>query len=1129
MNQYDIIGIQESKLDDVDKVTINGYQVFSHNRKALSRYRSGGITLLVKNNIAPFVHIHKFESQLILWFSISKQITLNREELYCGIVYIPPYRSKYAHTDPYLEMQHEIDRFSSLSKNIMLFGDFNSRSANNPDYVKCDDFICDIYGNDDLYHENLDILNCFEMYGIPLERQTADEITNLYGSQLLDFCKSNNVFILNGRIGNDVTSPKLTCKDRSTVDYFISSAYNFSYISSFSILDFNSLYSDAHCPLTLSIHVYDNTMKHKHIVPNSNASPKVRLWDDSRSNLYAENLCQDTLNNITQRVNSMSIRSVTGQEINAIASQIENLFSLTAKQTFGVKTQTYTDHSTNKKWFNKECRSARNKYHYIRKIYNKNKNTYNKNLLKAASKEYKTSISKNMKKYKNERINKLKKVKTSNPKEFWKILNSADKRTSHMPPLKDLYKYFKDLNSNKAEKTVNNEPLHKETENENILRLNQEINIPISSDEIISAVKMLKNNKSPGIDNVLNEHIKSTVQTLLPIYTRLFNIIFDTGVVPESWAVGDILPIYKNKGSVHLPENYRPITLLSCLGKLFTSIINNRLKVYAEKYDIICHNQAGFRKGHSTVDNLFILQSLIEIVKSTKNKLFCAFIDFKQAFDNVWRDGLFCKLQDYDINGKCLNLIKNMYSNIKSRVSTAEGSSAFFPCCTGVRQGENLSPILFSFYLNDLEHYFGINQADGISCEANSNDIYIYLKIFILLFADDTVLFSKSKEDLQHMLNIFENYCENWKLIVNISKTKVLIFTSGRYLQNLHFYFKGIEIQQVTEYKYLGIYLSRSGSYLNCKKHIAEQANTAMFSLLRKIRILNLPIEMQIDLFNKLIKPILLYACEIWGFGNLDIIERVQLKFYKFILNLKKSTPSYMIYGELGVYPLKIDIQTRIISFWEKLLDFNSSKLSTMVYKTIHTLYEQGKCKSNWLNNIKSLVSQNGYGNIWMTHNIVSKKWFQASFKLKLQDQFLQNWNSLVNIKSSGINYRIFKTEFELNKYFLKLTNSQCRILTAFRTGNHRLPIEIGRWNATPLRERICHLCKLDVGDEFHYLLKCDYFKENRNQLIKPYFRNRPNIHKMHQLMNHTNKNILNNLVSFTKIIIKTLVNVPWP
>ena len=299
--------------------------------------------------------------------------------------------------------------------------------------------------------------------------------------------------------------------------------------------------------------------------------------------------------------------------------------------------------------------------------------------------------------------------------------------------------------------------------------------------------------------------------------------------------MGDILPNYKNKGSVNLPENYRPITLLSCLGKLFTSILNNRLNKFTEKYEIICHNQAGFRRRLSTSDNLFVLQSLFEMSKSTKNKLFCAFIDFKQAFDNVWRDGLWYKLQKYNINGKCLNLIKNMYNNIKSRIVTPDGNSAFFPCCKGVRQGENLSPILFSLYLNDLENYLMSNGANGIVCEANSENIYTYIKLLVILFADDTVFFSNNQVDLQHMLNIFEQYCDQWKLTVNISKTKILIFTSGRSAQNLHFTYKGKEIEIVTEYKYLGIYLAKSGSYLSCKKHIAEQANHAMFPFLEKL------------------------------------------------------------------------------------------------------------------------------------------------------------------------------------------------------------------------------------------------------------------------------------------------------
>ena len=159
--------------------------------------------------------------------------------------------------------------------------------------------------------------------------------------------------------------------------------------------------------------------------------------------------------------------------------------------------------------------------------------------------------------------------------------------------------------------------------------------------------------------------------------------------------IGNIIPIYKNKGNIENPENYRPITILSCLGKLFTAIINTRLNAFSDERYLITHSQAGFRKGFSTSDNLFIIQSLIDILKSKNKKLYCAFVDFKQAFDTVWRKGLWYKLDQYNINGKCLQLIKNMYANIKSRIMNTEGTSAYFACLNGVRQGENLSPFSF--------------------------------------------------------------------------------------------------------------------------------------------------------------------------------------------------------------------------------------------------------------------------------------------------------------------------------------------------------------------------------------------------------------------------------------------------
>lgn len=153
----------------------------------------------------------------------------------------------------------------------------------------------------------------------------------------------------------------------------------------------------------------------------------------------------------------------------------------------------------------------------------------------------------------------------------------------------------------------------------------------------------------------------------------------------------------------------------------------------------------------------------------------------------------------------------------------------------------------------------------------------------MLLYADDTVLFANTATDLQHSLDSFKSYCEAWKLTVNISKTKIVIFANGR-RRAYSFHFGTDNIEIINEYKYLGVSLTRSGSFVTAKKSIAEQGNKALFALLKKARSLHLPYDSQLELFDKTVKPILLYGAEIWGYGNCDVIERVHLKFLKYLL-----------------------------------------------------------------------------------------------------------------------------------------------------------------------------------------------------------------------------------------------------
>jgi hypothetical protein len=184
------------------------------------------------------------------------------------------------------------------------------------------------------------------------------------------------------------------------------------------------------------------------------------------------------------------------------------------------------------------------------------------------------------------------------------------------------------------------------------------------------------------------------------------------------------------------------------------------------------------------------VSSLIELSFLKKKKIYCAFIDFTSAFDKVWRVGLWRKLLSNHISGKCLNVIIYMYNGCKSRICHNHRLSDIFPCQNGVRQGVNLSPLLFALYLNDLENFPIRQNVIGLRylSEEIENELELYLKMMIMLYADDTVLLSETRDDLQYQLNCFQRYCEEWKQHVNIEKIKIMIFGKGRQPSNLSFF-----------------------------------------------------------------------------------------------------------------------------------------------------------------------------------------------------------------------------------------------------------------------------------------------------------------------------------------------------
>ena len=511
------------------------------------------------------------------------------------------------------------------------------------------------------------------------------------------------------------------------------------------------------------------------------------------------------------------------------------------------------------------------------------------------------------------------------------------------------------------------------------------------------------------------------------------------------------------------------------MGKLFTALLNNRLNKFSDDFRIIKENQAGFRKHYSTADNIFVIHILFEILKTYKKKLFCAFIDFEKAFDTVWREGLWHKLILNNINGKMFNIIVNMYQNIKSRIIYNGNTTDFFKCENGVRQGENLSPFLFSVFLNDITDFFNDKNIDGLTSVSDKlhQELDVYIKLFVLLYADDTVLMAENANDLQKQLNIFKQYCDTWKLKVNVDKSNVLIFSSGRTPKNLRFLYDGKQLDIVDKFNYLGITFTKSGSFLNAKKDRVSKGTQAMYSVLKKGRLNNLSIECQLDLFDKIVKPVLLYGCEIWGYGNNNIIEKVHLKFCKLLLHLKPSTPDFMVYGELGRFPLDINIKTQSISYWSKLIAGNENKLSNTLYKLCMISSENADRDIKWIRNIKTILDSCGLSNIWLHQTFPSDKWLKLKVKQTLFDQFTQEWRSKLQNSPKALNYRLYKEKLEFEPYLNILTDKDAITFCKFRTCNHHLPIEKGRWQNIPREHRTCPLCqKQDLGDEFHLHVK---------------------------------------------------------
>ena len=338
-----------------------------------------------------------------------------------------------------------------------------------------------------------------------------------------------------------------------------------------------------------------------------------------------------------------------------------------------------------------------------------------------------------------------------------------------------------------------------------LLSDNSKEGLIVETSEVHKHVWKMKNKKSPGIDSLPYEVLKN--DTVINALTRLYQMCLDSRKIPSVWTKAIISPIPKSSTSdSRIPMNYRGISLISRVAKIYSSILNARVLDVLEEEELIVDEQNGFRSGRSCEDHIFVLDSIIRNRLSEDMPTFTAFIDLQKAFDCVNRDFLLNKILANGIDSKVFLAIKSLYSYTEACVKLPGGLyTDWFQTLFGVKQGDNLSPTLFSVFLNDLATV--INDLNAGVNTPNAGNVSI-------LYADDIVLIAPSEENLQTMLNALSAWTEKWLLNIHPDKSQIVHFRKNGSDATKHCFKCGkINLDIVSFYKYLGVIFTEHLNY----------------------------------------------------------------------------------------------------------------------------------------------------------------------------------------------------------------------------------------------------------------------------------------------------------------------------
>jgi hypothetical protein len=532
--------------------------------------------------------------------------------------------------------------------------------------------------------------------------------------------------------------------------------------------------------------------------------------------------------------------------------------------------------------------------------------------------------------------------------------------------------------------------------------------------------------------------------------SKLLNNHFEEGLYPEMWKISHITPIYKRKGLKSNKVNYRPISLLPTLSKVFESVIHQRLLSHCEENNLITERQAAYLKGDSTVNQLLTLVHKIRESWTKNNITQKIFMDIEGAFDKVWHAGLIAKLQQIGIVGETLLLLKSYLENRRQIVVIDGVKSELKPVTAGVPQGSRLGPLLFLIYINDI--------VDNLE-----SDIYI--------FADDTTLSYSAKspelatEVLNRDLTIIYSWAQKWKVTFNPNKSKDMIFSKTEPNDSPPILYNNNAIERVKNHKHLGVYLTTNLDWKLQVNNVCLRANQKL-GVLRNVRLLQ---RHTLDVLYKLtVRSIFDYALPVY-YHSLNLVDKERFETIQY--SAAKLTTGALWYTS----KLKLNQELG----WETVSN-RAEYLGLTLFHKIH----KNHCRPLVMKNLQpfDINKQNNRSNggyVPFTH---TSRYFTNSYF----PYFTRKWNLLPkDIKKLTLDDFKSHTKSILKpakfKHFQRGHKYPCTLLTRIRVGQSDLKTH--RFKVGKADNTVC-LCLHPHETPEHYITQCFLYTEERRILF---------------------------------------------